>query len=71
MNIFLYYYMVFSGVNECILNDYVYSAGLQFENNCDIGAFSKLTNAYCMVAIGGSEGFYRFFILFRLMKIIS
>ncbi|XP_058779335.1 eukaryotic translation initiation factor 6-2 [Vicia villosa] len=34
---------------------------LQFENNCDIGAFSKLTNAYCMVAIGGSEGFYSVF----------
>jgi hypothetical protein len=22
--------------------------------------FSKLTNAYCLVAIGGSENFYRF-----------
>ncbi|CAJ2666997.1 unnamed protein product [Trifolium pratense] len=34
---------------------------LQFENNCDIGVFSKLTNAYCMVAIGGSESFYSVF----------
>ncbi|GAB2211378.1 hypothetical protein Droror1_Dr00024690, partial [Drosera rotundifolia] len=34
---------------------------LQFENNCDIGAFSKLTNAYCLVAIGGSESFYSTF----------
>ncbi|KAE9466306.1 hypothetical protein C3L33_01777, partial [Rhododendron williamsianum] len=33
---------------------------LQFENSCEIGVFSKLTNAYCLVAIGGSESFYRF-----------
>jgi hypothetical protein len=33
--------------------------GIQFENNCEIGVFSKLTNAYCLVAIGGSENFYR------------
>lgn len=35
-------------------------SGLQFENSCEIGVFSKLTNAYCLVAIGGSENFYRF-----------
>ncbi|XP_059643903.1 eukaryotic translation initiation factor 6-2-like [Cornus florida] len=34
---------------------------LQFENKCEIGAFSKLTNAYCLVAIGGSENFYSTF----------
>ncbi|KAL8456234.1 hypothetical protein ACS0TY_034449 [Phlomoides rotata] len=34
---------------------------LQYENNCDIGVFSKLTNAYCLVAIGGSENFYSTF----------
>jgi translation initiation factor 6 (eIF-6) len=33
--------------------------GIQFENNCEVGVFSKLTNAYCLVAIGGSENFYR------------
>ncbi|MQL89942.1 hypothetical protein Taro_022507 [Colocasia esculenta] len=33
---------------------------IQFENSCDVGVFSKLTNAYCLVAIGGSENFYRF-----------
>ena len=38
------------------------SLGLMFENSCEIGVFSKLTNAYCLVAIGGSENFYRFFI---------
>ncbi|XP_014216492.1 eukaryotic translation initiation factor 6 [Copidosoma floridanum] len=31
---------------------------LQFENNNEIGVFSKLTNSYCLVAIGGSENFY-------------
>ncbi|XXG55637.1 hypothetical protein AAC387_Pa03g3260 [Persea americana] len=34
---------------------------LQFENSCDVGVFSKLTNAYCLVAIGGSENFYSTF----------
>jgi len=33
----------------------------QFENNNEIGVFSKLTNAYAMVAIGGSENFYSTF----------
>lgn len=32
-----------------------------FENNCEIGCFAKLTNAYCLVAIGGSENFYSVF----------
>ncbi|GJR70569.1 putative lipoprotein [Tanacetum coccineum] len=36
-------------------------AGLMFENSCEIGVFSKLTNAYCLVAIGGSENFYSTF----------
>jgi hypothetical protein len=31
----------------------------QFENSNDIGVFSKLTSAYCLVALGGSENFYR------------
>uniref|UniRef100_A0A0D9X214 Eukaryotic translation initiation factor 6 n=1 Tax=Leersia perrieri TaxID=77586 RepID=A0A0D9X214_9ORYZ len=34
---------------------------IQFENNCEVGVFSKLTNAYCLVAIGGSENFYSVF----------
>jgi translation initiation factor 6 len=33
---------------------------VQFENNNEVGVFSKLTNSYCLVAIGGSENFYRF-----------
>lgn len=33
----------------------------QYENSNDIGVFAKLTNAYCLVAIGGSENFYSIF----------
>lgn len=33
----------------------------QFEGHNDIGVFARLTNAYCLVAIGGSEGFYSVF----------
>ncbi len=33
----------------------------QFENSNEVGVFSKLTNAYCLVAIGGSENFYSVF----------
>lgn len=34
---------------------------VQFEGNNEVGVFSKLTNAYCLVAIGGSENFYSVF----------
>jgi len=34
---------------------------LQYENNSDIGVFSKLTNSYCLTAIGGSTNFYSAF----------
>lgn len=30
-----------------------------YENNNEVGVFAKLTNAYCLVAMGGSENFYR------------
>jgi len=33
----------------------------QFEGNNEVGVFSKLTNTYCLVAIGGSENFYSVF----------
>ncbi|KAL7754474.1 Eukaryotic translation initiation factor 6 [Sorochytrium milnesiophthora] len=33
----------------------------QFENSNDIGVFSRLTNSYCLVAVGGSENFYSVF----------
>ncbi|KAK9064970.1 hypothetical protein SSX86_016353 [Deinandra increscens subsp. villosa] len=35
--------------------------GLRFENSCEIGVFTKLTNAYCLVATEGSESFYSVF----------
>ncbi|KAF8525903.1 eukaryotic translation initiation factor 6 [Hysterangium stoloniferum] len=34
---------------------------MQFENSSDIGVFSKLTNSYCLAAIGGSTNFYSTF----------
>lgn len=33
----------------------------QFENSNEVGVFSMLTNAYALVAIGGSENFYSCF----------
>jgi len=33
----------------------------QFEGNNEIGVFSKLTNSYCLVGIGGAENFYSIF----------
>ena len=33
----------------------------QFENSNEIGVFAALTNAYALVAIGGSENFYSVF----------
>jgi len=33
----------------------------QFEGNNEVGVFAKLTNKYCLVAIGGSENFYSIF----------
>lgn len=32
---------------------------LQFENSNEVGVFANLTNAYCIVALGGAENFYR------------
>lgn len=34
---------------------------IQFENSSEIGVFAKLTNKYCLTAIGGSENFYSTF----------
>ncbi|KVI02993.1 Translation initiation factor IF6 [Cynara cardunculus var. scolymus] len=34
---------------------------LRFENSCEIGVFTKLTNGYCLVADEGSESFYSIF----------
>jgi len=34
---------------------------VQFESNDEVGVFAKLTNSYCLVAIGGSQNFYSIF----------
>ena len=41
---------------------------VQFENSNEIGVFSKLTNAYCLVAIGGSENFYRLVFIYSCIS---
>eukprot|EP00160_Parvularia_atlantis_P014370 Unigene3541_Nuclearia_a/m.10814 Unigene3541_Nuclearia_a/g.10814 ORF Unigene3541_Nuclearia_a/g.10814 Unigene3541_Nuclearia_a/m.10814 type:complete len:267 (-) Unigene3541_Nuclearia_a:52-852(-) len=33
----------------------------QFENSNEIGVFARLSNSYCLVAVGGSENFYSVF----------
>ena len=33
----------------------------QFESSNDIGVFARLTNAYCLVGVGGSENFHSTF----------
>lgn len=33
----------------------------QFEGSNEIGVFSRLTNSYCLVCVGGSESFYSVF----------
>eukprot|EP00444_Apocalathium_aciculiferum_P004953 CAMPEP_0183393076 /NCGR_PEP_ID=MMETSP0370-20130417/7689_1 /TAXON_ID=268820 /ORGANISM="Peridinium aciculiferum, Strain PAER-2" /LENGTH=240 /DNA_ID=CAMNT_0025573213 /DNA_START=86 /DNA_END=808 /DNA_ORIENTATION=+ len=33
----------------------------QFESSSEVGVFSRLTNSYCLVALGGSENFYSVF----------
>ncbi|KAL9265749.1 Geranylgeranyl transferase type-2 subunit alpha 1-like protein, partial [Drosera capensis] len=44
---------------SCIALAYALYARLQFENSGEVGVFSKLTNAYCLVAISGSGSLYR------------
>merc|ERR1719336_1614639 len=33
----------------------------QFESSSEVGVFSRLTNSYCLTAMGGSENFYSVF----------
>jgi hypothetical protein len=47
-----------SGIGNILV--FVMAIRVQFENNNEVGVFSKLTNSYCLVAVGGSENFYRF-----------
>ncbi|KAL6569209.1 eukaryotic translation initiation factor 6 [Orobanche hederae] len=54
---------LFCPVSLCLLQPFPFTMAtrLPFENSPEIGVFSKLTNAYCLVAIGGSENFYSTF----------
>lgn len=36
-------------------------AGTSFEGNNEIGVFARVTNAYALVCVGGSAGFYSVF----------
>jgi translation initiation factor 6 len=33
----------------------------QYENSNEVGVFAKLTNSYCLTALGGSQNFYSVF----------
>ena len=39
-----------------------------FEKSGEIGCFATLTNSYCLVGIGGSENFYRYFRSYQWSK---
>jgi len=39
----------------------IYNIGVQFEGSNEVGVFAKLTNAYCLVCLGGSQNFYSVF----------
>ena len=43
---------------------------MKFENSREICVVSKLTNAYCLVVIGGSENFYRLVIHILLVLLV-
>lgn len=47
-------------MNQYFFSFVLFLAGAQFENNNEIGVFAMLTNSYCLVAVGGSENFYRY-----------
>ena len=55
----------FSRLNEFSFSldnyDIIMAVRTQFEGSNDIGVFARITNAYCMVGIGGSENFYSVF----------
>lgn len=48
-----------------------FASGIQFENSSEIGVFAKLTNKYCLTAIGGSENFYRYILCVHRFSWIS
>ena len=59
VNAFMYLYSVLCSFRY--INFIMAVVRTSFENNNEIGVFSKLTNSYCLVAIGGSANFYSVF----------
>ena len=41
----------------------------QFESSSEVGVFAQLTNAYCLVATGRSENFYRYCRRYKLCSV--
>ena len=44
--------------SKSLLKNPIMAVRCQFENSSEIGVFARLTNSYCLVAIGGSANFY-------------
>ena len=34
---------------------------VQYESSSDVGVFARLTNSYCLTAMGGSQNFFSVF----------
>ncbi|VDN16897.1 unnamed protein product [Dibothriocephalus latus] len=50
-----------TNANKSTISLPVMALRAQFEGHNDIGVFTRLTNTYCLVSIGGSEGYYSVF----------
>ncbi|CAE8674997.1 unnamed protein product, partial [Polarella glacialis] len=46
---------------HCLFFSFSMAIRAAFESSNEVGVFSRLTNAYCLVALGGSENFYSVF----------
>lgn len=58
----IYFFLSTGNYSFIIINHFNIMANrVQYENSNDIGVFAKLTNAYCLVAAGGSYNFYSVF----------
>jgi translation initiation factor 6 len=51
-------YRVYSSARTSAVWKNSMASRVQFENSSEVGVFAKLTNSYCLTAIGGSENFY-------------
>src|SRR4051812_48515691 len=58
---FSFFFLLSSFFFFLLLFYFSMSIRCDYENSSDIGVFSKLTNSYCLVALGGSQNFYSVF----------